>query len=136
MSIPEVNEHYTENRLDKMSSIETGTDQISNVTSQSLPDHEDGVHFTPPLYRQRYKFVLDTIEQDSTLHSLLDIGCGTGQLLTVGKYRNPHIQLAAAIDINQYEMQEAAYRLKPLPVEYINFRRDTPLHIYLLLGKG
>lgn len=115
-----------------MSSVETAssTDQI-----KSVPDHEDGVHFTPPLYRQRYKFVLDTIEQDHSFHSLLDIGCGTCQLLTVGKYRNPHIQLAAAIDINQYEMQEAAYRLKPLPVEYINFRRETPLHIYLLLGK-
>ena len=114
----------------------SSTTQVNQPSSHPLPDHEEGIHFTPPLYRQRYKFVLDTIEQDLTLHSLLDIGCGTCQLLTMGKYRNPHIQLAAAIDINQHEIEAAFDRLKPLPVEYINFRRETPLQIYILTGKG
>lgn len=103
--------------------------------NSNVHDHEEGVHFSPPLYRQRYSFVLDYIGRDSTFHSLLDIGCGTGQLLTIGRYRNPHIQLIAGIDVLRFELDEAYFRLKPLSVEYVMFRRETPLHIYLLHGK-
>lgn len=107
----------------------------SDPPAHHIPDHEGGIHFTPPLYRQRYTFTLDIIDRDPTLHSILDIGCGTCQLLTVGKYRNPHIQLAAGIDILRYQLDEACFRLKPLPVEYMMFRRETPLHLYVLHGK-
>lgn len=109
--------------------------QTSNPSLHRMPDHEGGVHFNPPLYRQRYMFALDTIQRDPTFHSLLDIGCGTCQLLTIGKYHNPHIQLVAAIDVIRYQLDEGCFRLKPLPVEYMIFRRETPLHIYLLQGK-
>jgi hypothetical protein len=119
---------------DATSSIPTN-DQITEQSLHHIPDHEGGIHFTPPLYRQRYLFTLDVIQRDPTLHSLLDIGCGTCQLLTIGKYRNPHIQLTAAIDILRYELDEACFRLKPLPVEYMIFRRETPLHMYVLHGK-
>ena len=117
-----------------MSSTEVPStnDQNTEQGSQHIPDQEGGIHFTPPLYRQRYMFALDLIQRDSTLHSLLDIGCGTGQLLTIGKYRNPHIQLTAAVDLVRYELDEACFRLKPLPVEYMMFRRETPLHIYVI----
>lgn len=111
------------------------TDQTIEASSHHIPDHEGEIHFTPPLHRQRYIFTLDLIQRDPTLHSLLDIGCGTCQLLTIGKYRNPHIQLAAAIDIARYQLDEACFRLKPLPVEYMIFRRETPLHMYVLYGK-
>lgn len=104
-------------------------------TKSTSHDHEGGIHFNPPLYRQRYAFVLDCIGRDPTLHSLFDIGCGTGQLLTIGRYRNPHIQLIAGIDILRYELDEAYFRLKPLSVEYVMFRRETPLHIFLLQGE-
>ncbi|CAF0753235.1 unnamed protein product [Adineta steineri] len=104
----------------------------SELSSHHIPDNEGEVHFTPPLYRQRYMFTLDIIERDPTLYSLLDIGCGSCQLLTIGKYRNPHIQLAAAVDIVRFELDEACFRLKPLPVEYMVFRRETPLHMYVL----
>ncbi|UJR37978.1 hypothetical protein I4U23_030660 [Adineta vaga] len=122
-----------------MASVETSSTIPKNhSTSKSpvhhIPDHEGGIHFTPPLYRQRYQFILDTIQNDPTLYSLLDIGCGTCQLLTIGKYRNPHIQLVAAIDIIRYQLDEACFRLKPLPVEYMVFRRETPLHMYVLHG--
>ena len=100
-----------------------------------IPDHEGGIRFTPPLYRQRYTFALDLINRDSTLRSVLDIGCGTCQLFTVGKYTNSHTELAVAIDIVRYEIDEACFRLKPLPVEYVIFRRQTPLHMYLLHGE-
>jgi hypothetical protein len=113
----------------------SNNDQISEPSLHKIPDHEGEVHFTPPLYRQRYMFALDMIQRDPTLHSLLDIGCGTCQLLTIGKYRNPHIQLAAAIDIIRYELDEACFRLKPLPVEYMLFRRETPLQMYVIHGK-
>lgn len=109
--------------------------QIVETSIHRVPDHEGEVHFNPPLYRQRYTFTLDLIDRDPTLHSLLDIGCGTCQLLAIGKYRNPHIELAAAIDIVRYELDEACFRLKPLPVEYMIFRRETPLHMYILHGK-
>ena len=102
---------------------------------QQIPDQEGGIHFTPPLYRQRYSFAVDAIEREPTLHSLLDIGCGTCQLLSIGKYRNQHLQLAAAVDIVRSEVDEACFRLKPLPVEYVVFRRSTPLHIYILHGR-
>ena len=111
------------------------TDPISEQPLHRIPDHEGGIHFTPPLYRQRYMFALDFIQRDPSLHSLLDIGCGTCQLLCIGKYRNPGIELAAAIDITRYEVDEACFRLKPLPVEYMIFRRETPLHLYILHGK-
>ena len=109
---------------------------MSTVETNSAVHHdqENGIHFSPPLYRQRYMFTLDYIEQDPTLHSLFDIGCGTGQLLTIGKYRTRHIQLVAAIDIVRYELDEAYFRLKPLSVEYMMFRRETPLHLYILHG--
>jgi hypothetical protein len=113
----------------------SNNNQTSETLSHHIPDHEGGVHFTPPLYRQRYMFTIDLIQRDSTLHSLLDIGCSTCQLLSIGKYRNPHIQLAAAIDIIRYQLDEACFRLKPLPVEYMIFRRETPLHMYVLYGK-
>ena len=113
----------------------SNSDPTSDPPSHHIPDNEGGIHFTPPLYRQRYTFTLDIIQRDPTLHSLLDIGCGTCQLLTIGKYRNPHIQLAAAMDILRYQLDEACFRLKPLPVEYMVFRRETPLHMYVLQGK-
>lgn len=112
----------------------TNNQQTSETPVHRVSDHEGGIHFSPPLYRQRYMFVLDLIERDPSLYSLLDIGCGTGQLLTIGKYRNPHIQLVAAIDILRYELDEACFRLKPLPVEYMIHRRETPLHTYILHG--
>jgi len=120
--------------IDATSSTPTN-DQITEPPVHHIPDHEGGIHFTPPLYRQRYMFTLDVIQRDPTLHSLLDIGCGTCQLLTIGKYRNPHIQLSAAIDILRYQLNEACFRLKPLPVEYMIFRRETPLHMYILHSK-
>ena len=99
------------------------------------PDHEGEIRFTPPLYRQRYTFTLDLIERDSSLRSVLDIGCGTCQLFTIGKYTNAHTELAVAIDIVRHEIDEACFRLKPFPVEYVIFRRRTPLQMYLLHGK-
>lgn len=111
------------------------SDAADEPSTHRNPDHEGGIHFTPPLYRQRYQYALDLIDRDLTLHSLLDIGCGPGQLLCIGKYRNPHIQLVGAIDIVRYELDEACFRLKPLPVEYMIFRRDTPLHMYVVHGK-
>ncbi|CAF0976750.1 unnamed protein product [Adineta ricciae] len=122
-----------------MATVETKSTESTNhpekqLSTHHIPDHEGEVHFTPPLYRQRYQFALDIIQNDPSLYSLLDIGCGTCQLLTIGKYRNPHIQLAAAIDIVRYQLDEACFRLKPLPVEYISFRRETPLHMYILHG--
>jgi len=119
----------------EVTSSTSTNDHTTEPPSHHIPDHEGGIHFTPPLYRQRYTFTLDIIQRDPTLHSLLDIGCGTCQLLTIGKYRNPHIQLAAAIDIIRYQLDEACFRLKPLPVEYMIFRRETPLHMYVLHGK-
>lgn len=109
--------------------------QSTDTSSHHIPDHEGGIHFTPPLYRQRYNFTLDLIQRDPSLHSVLDIGCGTCQLLTYGRYRNPHIQLIAAIDIIRFQLDEGCFRLKPLPVEYIVYRRETPLHMYILHGK-
>jgi hypothetical protein len=119
----------------EVTSSTSNNDQTSKPSLHHIPDHEGAIHFTPPLYRQRYSFTLDFIQSDPTLHSLLDIGCGTCQLLAIGKYRNPQIQLAAAIDIVRYELDEACFRLKPLPVEYMVFRRETPLHMYVLHGK-
>ncbi|CAF0911034.1 unnamed protein product [Rotaria sordida] len=115
-------------------SLASNNTQTSDSSSHHIPDHEGGIHFNPPLYRQRYMFTLDIIQRDPSLHSLLDIGCGTCQLLTIGKYRNPHIQLVAAIDIIRYQLDEGCFRLKPLPVEYMIFRRETPLHTYVLHG--
>ncbi|CAF3441016.1 unnamed protein product [Rotaria sp. Silwood1] len=108
------------------------SNQMSDSSLHQMSDHEGGIHFNPPLYRQRYTFTLDLIQRDPSLHSLLDIGCGTCQLLTIGKYRNPHIQLIAAIDIIRYQLDEGYFRLKPLPIEYMIFRRETPLHMYVL----
>jgi SAM-dependent methyltransferase len=100
-----------------------------------MPDHEGNIQFKPRLYRQRYSFTLDWIERDATLHSLLDIGCGTCQLLTIGKYRNPHIQLITGIDIARAELDDAYVHVQPLPIEYMCFRRETPLHMYIVHGK-
>jgi hypothetical protein len=119
----------------KEASSTSTNNQPTDAPVHHIPDDEGAIHFSPPLYRQRYMFTLDVIQRDPTLHSLLDIGCGTCQLLTIGKYRNPHIQLTAAIDILRYELDEACFRLKPLPVEYMVFRRETPLHMYVLHGK-
>ena len=121
--------------LTEATSSTSSDNHKSDSSSHRILDHEGGIHFTPSLYRQRYMFTLDTIQRNSTLHSLLDIGCGTCQLLTIGKYRNPHIRLIAAIDIIRYQLDEGCFRLKPLPVEYIIFRRETPLHIYVVHGK-
>ena len=111
------------------------TAELHHMPSHDSCDHQGDIHFYPPLYRQRYEFALNLISNNSNLHSLLDIGCGTCRLLTIGKYRNPHIQLAAAIDINRFELEQAAFYLRPLPVEYAVFRRETPLCMYLLHGK-
>ena len=118
------------NVLLDMSSVEATTMAVDHI-----PDHEGEIRFTPPLYRQRYTFTLDLINCDPTLRSVLDIGCGTCQLFTVGKYTSSHTELAVAIDIVRHEIDEACFRLKPLPVEYVIFRRQTPLHMYLLHGE-
>jgi SAM-dependent methyltransferase len=104
-------------------------------SSDSLADHHDHVQFSPPLHRQRYDFVLNEISRDLTLQSLLDIGCGTCQLLRLGKFRNPHVQLAVAIDINSSQLDESFELLKPLPIEYVIYRRETPFELFFVHGR-
>lgn len=109
------------------------TTHQSDVDSSG--DHHGEIHFSPPLYKQRYNFTINLIENDPSLKTIIDIGCGTGHLFSIGRHRFHHLQLAVGIDINRFDLDQACFHLTPLPVEYLHFRRETPLKLYLLQGK-
>ncbi|XP_039590973.1 small RNA 2'-O-methyltransferase isoform X1 [Polypterus senegalus] len=89
------------------------------------------IKFSPPLYKQRYYFVIDLIMK-SQPRKVIDLGCADCSLLCKMKFQQC-IEELVGIDINEQVIRENMYLLSPLPCDYLN-PRIQPLVIKLYQG--
>ncbi|XP_051789063.1 small RNA 2'-O-methyltransferase isoform X2 [Erpetoichthys calabaricus] len=89
------------------------------------------IKFSPPLYKQRYYFVIDLIMK-SQPKKVVDLGCADCSLLRKMKFQQC-VEELVGIDINQQVIRENMYLLSPLPCDYLN-PRIRPLIIKLYQG--
>ncbi|MGH0126549.1 UNVERIFIED_CONTAM: hypothetical protein FKN15_073879 [Acipenser sinensis] len=89
------------------------------------------VTFSPPLYKQRYQFVIDLVKKYKP-KKVVDLGCADCTLLWKLKFQTC-IEVLAGVDINRTVITDNMYRLSPLPCEYLQ-PSERPLTIKLYQG--
>ncbi|XP_066548501.1 small RNA 2'-O-methyltransferase isoform X1 [Amia ocellicauda] len=87
--------------------------------------------FCPPLYLQRYQFVIDFVNKYNP-KKLADLGCADCSLLRKLKFHRC-IELLAGVDIDSVALREKMYTLAPLSCDYLQ-PSDRPLTIKLYEG--
>jgi len=112
------------------------------VSSTESEDEEEEVCaeygevlFNPPLYIQRYQFVLDTLKEEekkAAIKSFADLGASEGGFLKYFRHKSG-TEAVYGVDIDRSVLQRSAAFLKPLIADYLD-RREDPLTIELLCG--
>ncbi|XP_062308509.1 small RNA 2'-O-methyltransferase isoform X1 [Osmerus eperlanus] len=87
--------------------------------------------FNPPLYLQRYQFVIEFIKRNKP-KKMVDLGCNDCALLRKVKFHR-EIELLAGVDIDSAVIREKMYALAPIPTDYLQ-PGDHPLTIELYQG--
>nr|XP_046156229.1 small RNA 2'-O-methyltransferase isoform X1 [Oncorhynchus gorbuscha]XP_046156230.1 small RNA 2'-O-methyltransferase isoform X2 [Oncorhynchus gorbuscha] len=87
--------------------------------------------FTPPLYIQRYEFVIDFVKKNKP-KKVVDLGCNDCTLLRKLKFHK-EIELLAGLDIDCAVIRAKMYELAPIPTDYLQ-PGDHPLTIELYQG--
>ncbi|KAJ8376159.1 hypothetical protein SKAU_G00067390 [Synaphobranchus kaupii] len=87
--------------------------------------------FTPPLYMQRYQFVVDFVRRHKP-KKVVDLGCADCSLLRKLKFHRD-IELLVGVDIDSAIIRQKMYTLAPFPTEYLK-PADQPLTIELYQG--
>ncbi|XP_020355289.2 small RNA 2'-O-methyltransferase [Oncorhynchus kisutch] len=87
--------------------------------------------FTPPLYIQRYEFVIDFVKKNKP-KKVVDLGCNDCTLLRKLKFHK-EIELLAGLDIDCAVIRAKMYELAPIPTDYLQ-PGDHPLTIKLYQG--
>ncbi|KAM9478287.1 small RNA 2'-O-methyltransferase [Salvelinus alpinus] len=87
--------------------------------------------FTPPLYIQRYEFVIDFVKKNKP-KKVVDLGCNDCTLLRKLKFHK-EIELLAGLDIDCAVIRDKMYELAPIPTDYLQ-PGDHPLTIELYQG--
>ncbi|XP_048063003.1 small RNA 2'-O-methyltransferase [Megalobrama amblycephala] len=88
--------------------------------------------FSPPLYMQRYQFVIDYV-QTYRPRKVIDFGCAECRLLKKLKFHRNGIQLLVGVDINSVVLLKRMHTLAPLVSDYLQ-PSDGPLTIELYQG--
>ncbi|XP_036375860.1 small RNA 2'-O-methyltransferase [Megalops cyprinoides] len=87
--------------------------------------------FSPPLYMQRYQFVIDFVKKHKP-KKVVDLGCADCRLLWKLKYHRD-TEVLVGVDINSAVIRQKMYALAPFPSEYLQ-PGDKPLTIELYQG--
>ncbi|XP_061093417.1 small RNA 2'-O-methyltransferase isoform X1 [Conger conger] len=87
--------------------------------------------FIPPLYKQRYQFVVDFVKRHKP-KKVVDLGCADCSLLRKLKFHR-NIELLVGVDLDNSVMKQKMYTLAPFPCEYLK-PADQPLTIELYHG--
>ncbi|KAJ8384526.1 hypothetical protein AAFF_G00204410 [Aldrovandia affinis] len=87
--------------------------------------------FSPPLYKQRYQFVVDFV-QNYKPKKVVDLGCAHCDLLRKLKFHRG-IELLVGVDIDSAVIRQNMYTLDPFPSEYLK-PSDQPLTVQLYQG--
>ncbi|XP_064188156.1 small RNA 2'-O-methyltransferase isoform X1 [Anguilla rostrata] len=87
--------------------------------------------FTPPLYKQRYQFVVEFVKRHKP-KKVVDLGCADCSLLRKLKFHRD-IELLVGVDIDSSVIKHKMYALAPFPSEYLK-PADQPLTIELYQG--
>ncbi|XP_065124422.1 small RNA 2'-O-methyltransferase [Paramisgurnus dabryanus] len=88
--------------------------------------------FSPPLYMQRYQFVVDYV-QTYRPRKVIDFGCADCRLLKKLKFHRDCVELLVGIDINAAALLKKRRTLAPLMSDYLH-PGDGPLTIELYQG--
>ncbi|NP_001017842.1 small RNA 2'-O-methyltransferase [Danio rerio] len=88
--------------------------------------------FSPPLYMQRYQFVIDYVKTYRP-RKVIDFGCAECCLLKKLKFHRNGIQLLVGVDINSVVLLKRMHSLAPLVSDYLQ-PSDGPLTIELYQG--
>ncbi|XP_077076757.1 small RNA 2'-O-methyltransferase [Siphateles boraxobius] len=88
--------------------------------------------FSPPLYMQRYQFVIDYV-QTYRPRKVIDFGCAECRLLKKLKFHRNSIQLLVGIDINSVVLLKKMHTLAPLVSDYLQ-PSEGPFTIELYQG--
>ncbi|XP_023577466.1 small RNA 2'-O-methyltransferase, partial [Octodon degus] len=106
-----------------------------NVQCNSVVDNFEEVcpgkviKFKPPLYKQRYQFVRDLVDQHKP-KKVADLGCGDTELLRLLKIY-PCIQLLVGVDIDEEKLQSNGHHLSPYLGEFVKPRSlDLTVTLY------
>ncbi|XP_070252480.1 small RNA 2'-O-methyltransferase isoform X1 [Myotis yumanensis] len=91
------------------------------------------INFSPPLYRQRYSFVNDLVNQHKP-KKVADLGCGNASLIQMIKSHSC-LELIVGVDINKDKIGSQRCRLSPFSGEYLS-PRDLNLSIILYHGSA
>uniref|UniRef100_A0A2K5D644 Small RNA 2'-O-methyltransferase n=1 Tax=Aotus nancymaae TaxID=37293 RepID=A0A2K5D644_AOTNA len=107
--------------------------QCSSVVDGNFEEvpRETVIQFKPPLYRQRYQFVKNLVEQHEP-KKVADLGCGDTSLLRLLKV-NPCIELLVGVDINEDKLRWRGDTLAPFLGDFLK-PRDLNLTITLYHG--
>uniref|UniRef100_A0A2K5Z9I8 Small RNA 2'-O-methyltransferase n=1 Tax=Mandrillus leucophaeus TaxID=9568 RepID=A0A2K5Z9I8_MANLE len=107
--------------------------QCSSVVDGNFEEvpRETAIQFKPPLYRQRYQFVKNLVDQHEP-KKVADLGCGDTSLLRLLKV-NPCIELLVGVDINEDKLRWRGDSLAPFMGDFLK-PRDLNLTIILYHG--
>uniref|UniRef100_A0A8C3VUH2 Small RNA 2'-O-methyltransferase n=1 Tax=Catagonus wagneri TaxID=51154 RepID=A0A8C3VUH2_9CETA len=98
-------------------------DNVEEVTSKKI------IKFNPPLYKQRYQFVKNLVEQHQP-QKVADLGCGDLSLLSILKYRKCVKELVG-VDINEGRLKWNGSRLSPCVGDHLDPRElDLVITLY------
>lgn len=106
--------------------------EISSAVDET--DLENNIIFDPPVYRQRYLKVYETIIQEkwrNNLKKLVDFGCAEYSLFIYVK--NLNITEILFVDIDESLLEEKIGRLEPLLADRLR-RRSCPLEVSAYRG--
>ncbi|XP_054420733.1 small RNA 2'-O-methyltransferase [Pteronotus mesoamericanus] len=91
------------------------------------------INFFPPLYRQRYSFVNDLVNQHKP-KKVADLGCGNALLIQTIKSHSC-LELIVGVDINEDKIVSRRCKLSPFSGDYLS-PRDLNLSIILYHGSA
>ncbi|CAM9307108.1 unnamed protein product [Rangifer tarandus platyrhynchus] len=87
------------------------------------------IKFNPPLYKQRYQFVKNLVEQHQP-KKVADLGCGDVCLLAILKYQKC-IEELVGVDINEGRLKWSGSRLSPCVGDHLDPRElDLAITLY------
>ena len=107
-------------------------EQAHEIPKCSIDDKEHLVRFDPPLYIQRYDYVINLLK-NLKCATYMDVGCSECKLLCLIKNSSMNLNLIVGVDIDHIVLHEAIQKFDYIMYDMI-YPRDQPLDIYLVKG--
>ncbi|XP_028823662.1 small RNA 2'-O-methyltransferase isoform X2 [Denticeps clupeoides] len=88
--------------------------------------------FSPPLYKQRYEFVVEFVKSND-VKSVLDVGCSNLSLLRRLRFLRHVVELLVGLDTDASAVRRSMFTLSPFPGDYLQ-PGERPLAVELYHG--